>query len=148
MGKRITKDDVIGLLKEGGKLIGGVATKLYEESLVKADEQAWIEAVELGIEKTIAALYEAKVSDREIIRVTTEYWKLDTQDVEERLIEEKWRAVIRTIERHLRLQGYTEKEINEFMKENMVSTKIRHNKELWMFKDNPERVLKAVKDNN
>lgn len=144
MAKTLTKADVVDFLKEGGKLLGTLALSFYGETLNQAGEKAFSEALEIGIENTIAALYDAKVDDKEILRVVSEHWGLALNDAEERLIREKQQATIRSLKQHLRLQGYSAREIEIFMRDNMATTQIRHNKDLWKLKNTPEKLVKAI----
>jgi tRNA A37 threonylcarbamoyladenosine modification protein TsaB len=148
MGKRIKKADVIDAMKEGIQLIGVLALKAYGESLNQAGEQAFVEAIELGIENTIASLYDANVSDKEIIRVVIEHWGVSYQDAEDRLVYEKQQATIRSLKQHLKLQGYSSIDIEAFMRESKASIRIRHEKDLWKLKDVPEKLFKALQSNN
>lgn len=144
MAKTLTKADVVDFLKEGGKLLGALALNFYGETLNQAGEKAFSEALEIGIENTIAALYDAKVDDKEILRVVSEHWGLTLNDAEDRLIWEKQQATIRSLKQHLRLQGYSAGEIETFMRDNMATTQIRHNKDLWKLKNTPEKLVKAI----
>lgn len=144
MDKKIEKDDIIKFFKDGGRLIGNLALNIYGESLNQFGEKAFSEAIEIGIENTIASLYDAKVADKEIIRVVGEHWGIDNKEAEERLLYEKVQAVKRSLSQYMRLQGYTSSEISNFMKSNMVSFKIRKNKDWWKFKDNPEKIFKLI----
>ena len=50
------------------------------------------------------------------------------------------------LKRYLKMQGYSKREISEFMKSNMALIKISHNKELWELRRNPEKLMKAVQE--
>ena len=145
---KITKTDVIETLKDGGKLIGALALRIYGESLDQVGEQAFSEAIELGIENTIASLYDAKVSDKEIIRVVCEHWGISHQYAEDRLVWEKQQAAIRSLRQYLKLQGYSSLDIKEFMSESKALVRIRHEKDLWKLKDAPEKLFKTLQSNN
>ena len=144
---KIDKDDVIETLKNSGKLIGALALKIYGESLNQVGEQAFSEAIELGIENTIASLYDAKVGDKEITRVVCEHWGVSYQDAEERLVWEKQQAPIRSLKQYLKLQGYSSHDIKQFMSESKAMTRIRHEKDLWKLKDTPEKLFKILQNN-
>ena len=145
---KITKTDVMETLKDGGKLIGALAVRIYGESLDQVGKQAFSEAIELGIENTIASLYDAKVSDKEIIRVVCEHWGISHQDAEDRLLWEKQQAAIRSLRQYLKLQGYSSFDIKDFMSESKASLRIRHEKDLWKLKDAPEKLFKTLQSNN
>jgi len=144
MAKALTKTDVVDFLKEGGKLLGNLALSFYGETLNQAGEKAFSEAIEIGIENTIAALYDANVDDKEILRVVSEHWGIVLNEVEDRLIGEKQQATIRSLKQYLRLQGYSAREIESFMRDNMATTQIRHNKDLWKLKNTPAKLIKAI----
>ena len=145
---KIDKTDVIEILKDGSNLIGALALRIYGESLNRVGKQAFSEAIELGIENTIASLYDAKVIDKEIIRVVCEHWGISHQDAESRLVYEKQQAVIRSLRQYLKLQGYSSLEVNEFMCESKALVRIRHEKDLWKLKDAPEKLFKTLQSNN
>ena len=144
MAKTLTKADVVDFLKDGGKLLGNLALSFYGETLNQVGEKAFSEAIEIGIENTVAALYEAKVGDKEILRIVSEHWGLTFEEAEGRLIWEKQQATIQSLQQYLRLQGYSAREINTFMRDNTATTKIRHNKDLWKLKNTPEKLIKAL----
>ena len=145
---KITKTDVIETLKDSGKLIGGLALRIYGESLDQVGEQAFSEAIELGIENTVASLYDAKVSDKEIIRVVCEHWGISHQDAEDRLVWEKQQAAIRSLRLYLKLQGYSNLDIKAFMSERKALVRIRREKDLWKLKDAPDKLFKTLQSNN
>ena len=146
MKTKLTKADVVNYLKEGIKSVGALALNIYGESLNQAGEQAFSEAIEFGIENTISALYDAKVNDKEICRVVSEYWGISYQETEEHLVWEKQQATIRSLKQYLKLQGYSGIDIDSFMRKSNV--RIRHEKELWKLKDAPEKLFKALQSNN
>lgn len=141
---KICKADVIETLKDGGKLIGALALKIYGESLNQVGEQAFSEAIELGIKNTIAALYDAKVGDKEIIRAVCEHWGITVHDAEDRLVWEKQQAVVRSLRQYLKLQGYSSISIEDFMIERKVLMRIRYEKDLWDLKDTPDKLFKKL----
>ena len=94
MSAKITKKDIIDFVKEGGRFFGTLALDIYGDSLNKAGEQAFAEAIEIGIENTIASLYDTKVDDKEIIRVVSKHWGICDREVEDRLVWEKHQAAI------------------------------------------------------
>lgn len=92
----------------------------------------------------MAALYDADVDDDEIIRVLNKYWGINRDEAENRLVYEKCQAAIRELERYLKMQGFSAIEINQFMKSNNASIKIRHSNELWKLRRKPEKLMKEV----
>lgn len=138
------REDIKEYFIEGGKLVTDFALKFYGESLNQAGDVAFSDAIEIGIENTVAALYDADVEDDVIIRMLNKHWGISNDEAEKRLIFEKSQAAIRELRRYLKLQGYSISEIDQFMLLNKASIKIRHNAELRTLKRNPEKLMKVV----
>ena len=143
---KISGDDVKDYLATGGKIVTSLALKLYGDSINQAGEAAFSDAIEIGITNTMAALYDADVDDNEIIRVLNKYWGINRDEAEERLVFEKSQAAIRELKWFLKVQGFSVIEIDQFMRSNNASIKIRHNNELWKLRRKPEKLMKAVQD--
>lgn len=131
-------------LKQGKEILGDLFRNIYGESLNRVGEEAFSEAIEKGIENTIASLYDSDVSDYEIIRVLNKFWGINKNEAESRIIYEKDQATIREIKHYLKMQGCSDIRIKEFMKLNRVSIKIRHNNELWKLRRRPEKLMQEV----
>lgn len=144
MTNAISNENIIGNLKNGKKAITNLLVMAYGETLNQAGEKAFSDAIEIGIKNTFAALYDANVSDEEILRVVYEHWGITKPEAEDRLIYEKQQAPIRNLKQYMKLQGYTKREIDVFIQENKVFIKVRHDKELWKLKDAPDKLFKAV----
>lgn len=143
---KISSDDIKEYLASGGKIVAGLALKLYGDSIDQAGEAAFLDAIEIGITNTIAALYDADVDDEKIINALNKHWGISSNEAEERLIFEKSQAAIRELERYLKMQGFSPLEIREFMKSNKALIKIKHNNELWELRRKPEKLAKAIQD--
>lgn len=148
MDTAVTKEKIRELVIKGGKAIGDFAIDFYGEELNRAGDEAFNQAIEIGVENTIAALYDAKVGDREIIRVVKEYWDIDTEEAEDRLVWEKQQATIHSLLQYLKLEGYPKKYIDTFMSIGGGYFNIRHDKDLWRLKDNPEKLYNILKNYN
>ena len=142
----ISKDDIQEYLATGGKVIGDFAVRVYGNSINPVGEGAFSDAVEIGISNTIASLYDVNIEDTEIVRVLNKYWGINSEEAEDRLLYEKSQSVIRELRHYLKLQGYTSDEITEFMKNNKVLVKIRHDKDLWKLRHKPEKLMKVIQD--
>lgn len=146
MNKKIKKEDVCNCIKNGGVFLGNLALNFYGETLNQVGERAFFDAINIGIENTFATLYEANVDDKTILSVVTKHWGIDMKEAEDFLVFEKQEAAIRSLKQYLKLQGYSKKECINFLREHQAVIKIRNNNDLWKLKDNPEKLLKAVKD--
>jgi len=138
---KIEKERMIQVIKEGMTKVKKYATEVYDRRLDEVGQEAFSEAIEMGITNTVAALYDAKVKDEEILRVVSIHWGVNMQEAEERLIYEKSEAVIRALKQYLRLQGNTEEDIDTYIKANAVSIRVRYEKELWKYKDAPQKLM-------
>ncbi|SES64766.1 hypothetical protein SAMN02910413_0275 [Pseudobutyrivibrio sp. C4] len=143
----MNREELSAFLKGGlrnglGALREGIAEAHFE----RVDE-AYFEAIEIGVSNTISALHDANVKDDEIIRVMNKYWGIPFAEAEDRLLIEKSESVKASLCHYLKLQGYSEQEIRRFMIHNNVGSKISNNKELWKLKNNPEKLMKAVEEN-
>lgn len=133
---------IMEVLKAGEKIIYNRARNAIDE----AEESAFIEGIEIGIVNTIASLYEANVEDEEIIRVMTKCWGINKEEAENRLLSEKIEAPVRALKEHLRLKGYSNSEIDDFIKSHQVKIKVRHEKELWELRRKPDKLLKILRN--
>ena len=143
---KVSSEDIKDFFVEGGKLVAGVALNFYGESLNQAGDEAFSDAIEVGIGNTVAALYDADVGDDVIIRLLNKYWGIGNDEAEERLIFEKSQAAVRELKRYLKLQGYSTAEVTQFMRTSKASIKIKHGAELRKLRRNLEKLMKAVQE--
>lgn len=142
----ITVDDVKKYLKKGGKFIEEFVSDILGEGVNQVGAKAFSDAIEIGIKNTIMALLDTNVSDDEIIRVLNKYWGINQNEAENRIIYEKGCLTIDELKRYLKLQGYSDNEIHQFMFSIRASTKIRQNSNLWKLRHTPDRLIKEIQD--
>ena len=147
MAFKITKEDVLNRLKRGATNIGVLAFEIYGEIINEESQRAFSDAIEIGIENTIASLYDAGVQDDEIIRVVCEHWGIKKTEAEDRLLYEKSQSTIRSLKHYLKMQGFSKSEVQQFMLSNNVCIKVKKNRELWKLKNNPKKLMKTVGGN-
>lgn len=137
---KITGEMVVDYIKQGGNALLNIARDVY------ADEanHAFCDAIEIGITNTVEALYDANLADDQVVNLLVKHWGITMEEAENRLIFEKSQSVVRTLRHFLKMQGYSQQEIQHFMLTTKAMQKIRHDKELWKMKDNPEKLFKAV----
>lgn len=140
---KITRDIVVDYIKQGGNELLNMVRDAYANEA----NRTFYDAIEIGIENTVSALYEANLTDDQIINLLVKHWGITMEDAENKLILEKSQSVIRNLKHFLKMQGYTEREIQDFMIRTAASCKIRHEKELWKMKNNPEELFKVVQNN-
>ena len=140
---KITRDIVVDYIKQGGNELLNMVRDAYANEA----NRAFYDAIEIGIENTVSVLYEANLTDDQIINLLVKHWGITMEDAENKLILEKSQSVIRNLKHFLKMQGYTEREIQDFMIRTAASCKIRHEKELWKMKNNPEELFKVVQNN-
>lgn len=137
---KITNEDVRRFFAAGGSFIA----EIIADAIYKKADDAFAEAIEIGISNTIASLHDADVKDEEIVRVMNNQWGINREETESRLRDEKAQAAIRALENHMRMQGLSANEINEFMLAHKARIRIRHDGQLWLLRRNPEKLMKEV----
>lgn len=115
--------------------------EIFEEVRFSNDERINEQIREVGIMKTIAALYDGNVKDDEIIRLLNKYWNVPANEAEMRLEYEKIETPKRELELYLKRKGMTQTEIREFFKQNNVSIRLRHEAELRALWKSPDKLL-------
>lgn len=101
-----------------------------------------------GIQNTVKALYDANVSDAEIIRVLHKVWNISELEARERLVSEKPEAAIHEMRKYLYLQGYSLSDVRSFIEQTDAITKIRSNPKLWELRKTPKKLVEIVQGNN
>lgn len=134
-------------LKRGMTYLKNTARNALNNEIKEIKDEGFNEGIDIGISNTINALFYANVNDEsEIIDIVRKVWKLDEYDIENRIIEEKRIFLIKKIRKHLRLKGFEEINIKEFIQKNNILEKINRNNELWKLKNNPEKLIKTVEE--
>lgn len=141
-----SRKSIIEYLAKGGKIVADLAIKVYGDSINQVGEDAFSDAIEIGIANTVAALYDADISDDKIINLVNKYWNISMDEAEDRLLHEKKLAATRELKRYMKLQGRSEKDIRQFMISSRAGVKINKNSDLWKLRRNPEKLLKAVQE--
>lgn len=141
-----TKEKIIEGLKSSGTFLKDALIDAFGNAVAELTENAFSEAIEIGISNTIRALYDANVDDNEIIRVVGEHWGISKDEIINRLLREKKEAAIDSLEQYLRLQGNSKHEANELMRQSYAKIYIRNEKELWKLKDNPVELWEKIKE--
>ena len=138
--EKLTGEVVAYYIKQGGTALLDVVRDVYADGANRAFE----DAIEICIGNTVSALYDANVSDDKIIHLLNKYWGIPMSESEDRLLFEKSESVIRALRHYLKMQGYSQSDIQHFMITNRAIIKIKHDRELWKMKDNPEKLFKIV----
>lgn len=131
-------------IENGCEFIGEVIIDAFNERLNEAGEYAFSEAIQIGVNNTLSALYDANVPDNEIIRVVCKYWGIEVKVATKMLVREKQQFVLRELREYLELQGYSEKEIDRIWDKKQVIRKIKLDKELWELKNKPKKLFELI----
>lgn len=143
---KINSEAVKDFFVNGGKTVLNLAEELYGRHIDETSGQAFTEAIEIGIENTIATLYESNVSDEDIISLLNKHWGIGRDEAVSRLLFEKNTAPVRELRIYLKLQGLSAEDIRRFMMSHKVSRKIKESIELRELRNNPAKLYKAVKE--
>ena len=84
-------------LREFGESLLDSAGEGIRKGINNHKEEAYSQGIEVGIGKTIAALYDARVEDNEIIELMNKHWGMNMEETADRLIFEKRQAVTREL---------------------------------------------------
>lgn len=95
--------------------------------------------------RIVKTLYEAKVDEKEIIKLLHEYWELEEHEANELL------RIVKTVDTPLKLlraylqqEGYKPLEIREYIEKNNIKNKLESNSTLWKLSTSPEKLMKEV----
>ncbi len=141
---KISGDDIKECIKSGGRYFAGLMLEVYGENVNQAGEQAFSEAIEIGIENTVMALIDANVNDDEIIRVINKHWGINQQEAEDRIVFEKQQLAISELKRYLKMKGYSKNEIWQYVITNEAAVKIRNNPNLLELRRMPDRLIEEI----
>ena len=141
----ITKEKIVEGLKSGGTFLKDILVEAFGNAVTDATENAFEDAIEIGISNTIRSLYDANVEDKEIIRVVGEHWGLSRENIIGRLMLEKKNAAISSLEQYLRLDGNSKQGTYDLMRKYNAKTHIRNDNNLWKLKDNPKELWNNIK---
>lgn len=81
----------------------------------------------------------ANVDDSQIRTIVNEQWELSAKEINEIIDYEKVHITINSLKNHLIKQGYSIVEINELFRDKSICSKIKQNKALWKYKNNPDK---------
>lgn len=119
----------------------------YGEGLNLMEKNIFDDTVNIGILRTISALYEAGVNDGEIVRLVKKHWELD-KEYEEKIIKRlvfiKVETVLDALTLYMQCLGFSNEKIIEFMRSHNVRSKVRADSQLWKLKTKPEKLYEAV----
>ena len=134
----LSSEDVKKIISEGSKTVGELLLKSYKNTINQEGVRAFNEAIQIGIQNTVSSLYDADVDDMNIICILNKYWGINRDEAIKLIAFEKKNAPVRELKTYLKLNGYSSKEIIEFVRIN--GSKIRHHNELWALKKDPEKL--------
>ena len=122
---------------------GDVLRDAYRRNIDEAEEAAFCEGIEIGISNTIKVLLEANIKDDQIIQLLNKYWGIVYDESVNRLVFEKQRMMVSELKEYMLLQAWTNEAVDDYIRDNRVSLKIRHNPQLMQYKGKPDKLMKA-----
>ena len=131
---------------KAGKESVDFAIGVFGDSINNERNDAFNEAIEIGIGNTVAALVDAKVSDDVIVEKLNKYWGINREEAIDRIAFEKNHVPLQEIREYLKLQGMTKQEVQSFMLKNNVVLKMKEKPELRELRFNPKKLVEAVKE--
>lgn len=145
MGK-VTSEMVKEYLSRGAEWAGDALRDAYRRNIDEAEEAAFCEGIEIGISNTIKVLLEANIKDDQIIQLLNKYWGIVYDESVNRLAFEKQRMMVSELKEYMLLQAWTNEAVDDYIRENRVSMKIRRNPKLMQYKGKPDKLMKAIEN--
>ena len=139
-------------LEKWGKKALNFLRETNGEIISKERDSAFAEAIEIGIESTVAALNEVsaktKFEDTVIYELLQKYWGIDRDEAIERLKAERIvEAPCRALKEYLKGKlGLDDMAIKEYMRLNLVRIHLRHHPEFCKY--TPEKLKKEIEKLN
>lgn len=106
-------------------------------------EEAILHIINSDIDKAIKALYEAGVSDENIINLVHKYWGISREEILERYAYAKKSVALQSFREYLTSIGYSDKKIDEFFRTNNIPLQLKDPK-FWPLWKNPEKLYKSL----
>lgn len=145
MGK-VTGEMVKEYLSRGAEWASDVLRDAYRRNIDEAEAEAFREGIEIGISNTIKVLIEANAKDDQIIQLLNKYWGIVYDEAVSRLAFEKQRRMVSELKEYMLLQAWTNEAVDDYIRDNRVSLKIRHNPQLMQYKGKPDKLMKAIEN--
>ncbi|PAK67641.1 hypothetical protein [Lactococcus lactis] len=133
-------------IKNGGLNLFNIFKESYANGLDKIGEEAFEEAIEIGIENTITSLLYAAIDNKKMISLLNQVWNIPYKEAEKRIDFVKHKEALRNIHDHLKNNGKSEKEIKEIFKEKNISIRLRRENHLLNFWNKPKKILDNLDD--
>ena len=124
--------------------VGSFLLDATRETVWRHEDESIQEERAAGMATTIAALYEAKVKDEEIIRLVQKYYGVTESDAQEQLrIEKTIEHPCRELQYYLmREEAFSPVEARSFILDHGIVDMLRETRGLWRFP--PKELLKRI----
>ena len=106
-------------------------------------EEAIFHAINSDIDKAIKTLYEAGVSDENIINLVHKYWGISREEILERYACAKKSVALKSLCEYLKSINYSDKKIDEFIRTNNIRQQLK-DPNFWPLWKKPEKLHKAL----
>ena len=106
-------------------------------------EEAISYTINSDIDKAIKTLYEAGVSDENIINLVHKYWGISREEILERYACAKKSVALKSLCEYLKSINYSDKKIDEFIRTNNIRQQLKDPK-FWPLWKKPEKLYKAL----
>ncbi|NRT75151.1 hypothetical protein [Clostridium beijerinckii] len=137
------------ILKKIIVVLGDSGREAFNSIIDNEVEEALAYERKHEIKRATKALYEAKVKEDVIIQLLHDYWKIDEYQAREVLrIERTVNAPKKVLITYLQSKGYKTSYIKEFVRNNNVEKQLESDSSLWKLSNSPEKLMKAIQENN
>lgn len=132
-------------MRKGGIELLNIAQEAWKKNMDEKEKEAYSQGIYKGIENTIAILLEEKIDEIRIVELLNKHWEVDADQAIMLIQSKKIADTVTLVKQHLKLKGYTDEKISEFVKNNGVRAKIRNSPKLLELKQNPQKLINELK---
>ena len=122
---------------------GALLEKSFENTINEAGQEAFTEAIEIGISNTIKAQIDSDVVDDKIIKTLEKYWGISHDEAIRRIVHCKKSLVMDAISEYYQLKGYSSDRARSIWISKAYGLILIEKPDLWPLWKNPDKLVAA-----
>lgn len=138
---KITGEQIKNTIKNVGMIFVGTLASAYDNSINEAGQEAFENAIEIGISNTINAQIDSGVSDEKIQVSLEKFWGISREDAIQRIVICKKQLTMNVVKEYYRLKGYSDEQTRSIWIRNGYAIILKEHPELWPLWRNPEKLV-------
>ena len=137
----IDKEKVITAVKKGADFVLETSRQAFDEET----EKVYTLGIEEGIKRSIWMLLDLNIKENDVINELNRIWDIPASEARDRIQYEKASLAAKNLGDYLRNLGYSNEDIELYIREKHVMVELRRKKELIVNYDSPKK-MKAYFD--